>query len=313
LLYGEGGEKAFIRLQEELLKISDDQSLFVWGTVDPRVSYGGFVGGLLAKSPASFTRFGNVVTIQRFPGSSKPTSVTNKGVQLSIPLISGWSSVVEPYKSYMGLLDCQFEGDLRGQVGILLFKRDSGDYRYLRALVDPKIVPLRRLLDATEKTVHVKDIYEEVKGGPKPQFPSFFVIPAYARNSDYKLFDVFPRERWNEDEGLFMLQHGRHETHHVVFSYRQDHSRAAFVVLLQYSCSATGMIDSVNKIEISRDLGTSLKSLHENYRYRSFEVNNKMRTISPIEINGVIIQIDIRTTSMLNKSLWLICISAKNI
>ncbi|KAF2681715.1 HET-domain-containing protein, partial [Lentithecium fluviatile CBS 122367] len=30
LMYGEGGEKAFIRLQEEIMKDSDDQSLFAW-------------------------------------------------------------------------------------------------------------------------------------------------------------------------------------------------------------------------------------------------------------------------------------------
>jgi hypothetical protein len=30
LMYGEGGDRAFIRLQEELLNSSDDQSLFAW-------------------------------------------------------------------------------------------------------------------------------------------------------------------------------------------------------------------------------------------------------------------------------------------
>lgn len=31
LLYGEGGRKAFVRLQEEIMKDSDGQSLFAWG------------------------------------------------------------------------------------------------------------------------------------------------------------------------------------------------------------------------------------------------------------------------------------------
>ncbi|OTA53183.1 HET-domain-containing protein [Hypoxylon sp. EC38] len=30
MLYGEGAEKAFLRLQEEIMKLSDDQSLFAW-------------------------------------------------------------------------------------------------------------------------------------------------------------------------------------------------------------------------------------------------------------------------------------------
>ena len=30
LLYGEGSESAFLRLQEAILKISDDNSIFLW-------------------------------------------------------------------------------------------------------------------------------------------------------------------------------------------------------------------------------------------------------------------------------------------
>ncbi|EOD52666.1 putative mfs monocarboxylate transporter protein [Neofusicoccum parvum UCRNP2] len=50
MLYGEG-EKAFIRLQEEIMRASDDESLFAWvdRDADPDALY-----GLLAKSPAWF-------------------------------------------------------------------------------------------------------------------------------------------------------------------------------------------------------------------------------------------------------------------
>ncbi|KAF5368374.1 hypothetical protein D9758_002463 [Tetrapyrgos nigripes] len=48
-LYGEGAVKAFMRLQQEIIKISDDRSIFVWiariGEKGPR--------GLFAKSPSS--------------------------------------------------------------------------------------------------------------------------------------------------------------------------------------------------------------------------------------------------------------------
>lgn len=47
MLYGEG-ERAFLRLQEEIMKQSDDRSLFAW--VDLEVSPDGR-GGLLAASP----------------------------------------------------------------------------------------------------------------------------------------------------------------------------------------------------------------------------------------------------------------------
>jgi hypothetical protein len=58
LLYGEG-QKAFVRLQEEIMKISDDQSLFAWGyssdhpaNLDWLEGHGSY--GPFAKSPAAF-------------------------------------------------------------------------------------------------------------------------------------------------------------------------------------------------------------------------------------------------------------------
>ncbi|KAI8627617.1 HET-domain-containing protein [Xylariaceae sp. FL1651] len=51
LLYGEGGEKAFLRLQEEILKTSEDNSIFAWTLQDAHWS---FHAGLLATCPAQF-------------------------------------------------------------------------------------------------------------------------------------------------------------------------------------------------------------------------------------------------------------------
>lgn len=48
MLYGEGGEKAFIRLQEEIIKQSNDHTLFTWSIHRDKQS------GLLADSPAAF-------------------------------------------------------------------------------------------------------------------------------------------------------------------------------------------------------------------------------------------------------------------
>ncbi|KAF1970589.1 HET-domain-containing protein [Bimuria novae-zelandiae CBS 107.79] len=55
LLYGEG-ERAFLRLQEEIMRISDDHSLFAWRSSDNR-------GGLLATSPDSFIGSHNIVGV----------------------------------------------------------------------------------------------------------------------------------------------------------------------------------------------------------------------------------------------------------
>jgi hypothetical protein len=74
LLYGEGA-KAFIRLQEEILKTTDDYSLFAWSAIaDGEPIY----RGLLARSPLEFRNCGsfereNVSTV--FPVSSTPIGI----------------------------------------------------------------------------------------------------------------------------------------------------------------------------------------------------------------------------------------------
>lgn len=84
MLYGEGN-RAFTRLQEEILKYSNDETLFAWSVPEP--SEPGFNaknrfwtsgGGLLADSPANFANCRNLnpVRIHDQPG----LSLTNRGL-----------------------------------------------------------------------------------------------------------------------------------------------------------------------------------------------------------------------------------------
>ena len=75
LLYGEG-EKAFKRLQHEILQSTNDESNFAW--TDDRV----WTSGLLAESPANFADSGDVVPIHQF--YRNPYTMTNQGLQIEL-------------------------------------------------------------------------------------------------------------------------------------------------------------------------------------------------------------------------------------
>ena len=79
LIYGER-DAAFIRLQEEILRISDDHSLFAWKSLDNR-------GGLLASSPASFIDSYNVVQSRPFGSFNNPLTVSSRGIHLELRFI----------------------------------------------------------------------------------------------------------------------------------------------------------------------------------------------------------------------------------
>jgi hypothetical protein len=79
LLYGEGGQ-AFMRLQLEIMKISDDESLFAWASgSNPRQT-----SGLLAYAPTAF-RVSHRIK-QTFLRRHEPYLMTNKGLQITLPL-----------------------------------------------------------------------------------------------------------------------------------------------------------------------------------------------------------------------------------
>jgi hypothetical protein len=106
LLYGEGEGGAFRRLQQEIIKDSDDQSIFAW-TVDdtdmpqPKTTERR-VFSVLARSPAVFEHSHDVVQADSsifeylqgyLAGIRAPTVFDNKGLHLSLPMIPAILSI----------------------------------------------------------------------------------------------------------------------------------------------------------------------------------------------------------------------------
>ncbi|KAL8788167.1 MAG: hypothetical protein Q9213_001806 [Squamulea squamosa] len=79
LLYGEG-HKAFLRLQHEIAKVSDDESLFAWHLNIPDV--GGLESGIFSDRPEFFTGCGHFVPIRNPESERAPYTITNKGLAI---------------------------------------------------------------------------------------------------------------------------------------------------------------------------------------------------------------------------------------
>lgn len=118
LLYGEG-ERAFARLQEEIIKTSSDHSVFAWDEFPVRKYMTGEARDILfASSPDQFTYGAKMV---RWVGDvvDLPFRVTNKGVSFDGLLITG----KEP--EYFAALNCRYEDDLRGTLALRLRQKDD--------------------------------------------------------------------------------------------------------------------------------------------------------------------------------------------
>jgi hypothetical protein len=105
LIYGEG-PRAFVRLQEEIIKSSDDHSIFCWSwPVDK------YQRSLLSPRPHSFLEASRY---QRQNSRTRPSpyTMTNAGLSIRLPLIPCWSS-------YIAALNVQIPGTGE-QVGIAM-------------------------------------------------------------------------------------------------------------------------------------------------------------------------------------------------
>ena len=120
MLYGEG-HHAFIRLQEEIMKSTEDHSIFVWTSdIVP-------TKGLLAHTPAWFQHSGNIVHSQTPAFPLSPFSMTNKGIHLHLPVQVNHSS-----KQCLAVINCHEIEDDTKNLGIYLHRQAEGGNNFKR-------------------------------------------------------------------------------------------------------------------------------------------------------------------------------------
>jgi hypothetical protein len=152
ILYGEGN-KAFQRLQLEIMKLSDDQSLFTWQDesnvdnemigLDPQPHLHEWATGLLAEYPAQFRDSGEVKYDR---GLDASYTMTNLGLDIQLPLIpisadelhkhigSNMYGMSKQYvfknsecRLYQALLNCRLS-ERSGQLAIYLWTEDDDTF-----------------------------------------------------------------------------------------------------------------------------------------------------------------------------------------
>jgi hypothetical protein len=158
LLYGER-DKAFIRLQEEIMKASDDQSIFAWKSIDST-----FHAGLLATSPKHFDESGSI-TSPGFLNVREPSSMNSRGICAMFDLVA---HPVEP-GTYFARLACHRpEDDYRYAI---ILQHLQGD-EYIR--INPNILearePIGKWCQNFRKTVYVRqNLFQPLQ---QSRFPS---------------------------------------------------------------------------------------------------------------------------------------------
>ncbi|KAI1739823.1 heterokaryon incompatibility protein-domain-containing protein [Xylaria scruposa] len=206
LLYGEG-TKAFIRLQEEILKGSNDHSIFTWRV--PEYSHNEALSGLLAESPQHFTDAGNYRPMPPSVSQGSTTwTMTNQGLRLSLFLLpSRGLNGNEIQDEYDAVVECIARGETTYQSPAIRMRRLYGDQF---ARVDPHLV--KCVTTPPFGPSHNIGSYEIIFVKQKPVYavPDFMVsymntsILPYSRHFGEPCFikEVWPEQNWDKEAAI---------------------------------------------------------------------------------------------------------------
>jgi hypothetical protein len=155
LIYGEG-HRAFQRLQEEIIKTSDDPSIFCWKT---KSSTFATWRGCFANSPAEFVDSGGIdlcdsefATTNKYNDLGTPNefrfgmtawSMTNRGLSVTMPIVP-----FEDLNMHKGSFTNPAQQEWKSDFALLLYCRDTKRHN--------KIIAIRIMLVGDNKYVRVE-------------------------------------------------------------------------------------------------------------------------------------------------------------
>lgn len=203
LLYGEGS-RAFIRLQEAIMKETDDQSIFAWAKADTDTEKE-HLSGLLADSPASFHES---IGIRPLPpvlsGETQPTTISSQGVNITLFLRPILPDATGSSTSFYAILDCS--RTLRGVESspAIYLKRLWGN-QYARVFPDAIefLKPPGLVAPSPEERYKVVNVRQH----------PFYLVPDFNVLLDplgpYHINAVYPRSHWDSSAWILKSTYAR--------------------------------------------------------------------------------------------------------
>jgi ankyrin repeat protein len=235
MIYGEGGEQAFFRLQEQIMKKTSDNSLLAWGLSNKESSSSdsiqALVGRILAAAPSDFANSRQIVPRKPYPTSMNSLVISGGSLRIYVSLVT------TPDGKTIGLLNCGPERDTEQVVGIPLSKISPGSDEYFRPRgCDPVLQPI------TGPNVLPKPIYirnDDQNNAPAPDESGQYLLYDEEGFSDINLslVEVSPQSCWDEEQALIMpaVKHeDGHATHRILARFRYDEEGSYdFVVVIE--------------------------------------------------------------------------------
>ncbi|KAI0379436.1 HET-domain-containing protein [Hypomontagnella monticulosa] len=209
MIYGEGA-KAFMRLQEEIVKETNDLSLFAWSDIPPSLSgteswMQQHYRGIFARSPREFANCHHLRPRIKDAFLTKEFTVTNKGLRIETALVSV-PGVTEDFVWNLGVSerDDWPKDSVEGWVGVYLAKTANGYVRskpYSLFRAEPQM----RRYRCDSAPIHIRKDLRALESEPiENRFRNAICVKLDRAPS--RIAAVAPPQLWDQNRMLFLNQ-----------------------------------------------------------------------------------------------------------
>ncbi|KAI1112920.1 hypothetical protein F5Y14DRAFT_463023 [Nemania sp. NC0429] len=254
IMYGEGGEQAFFRLQNQIMKKTSDDSILAWGLSDGKQSVNDSSqltpGRILAATPSDFANSGHITRRDQPTTTIRSVSGSGGSLRLNISLLTGLTG------NAIGLLNCGVEDDAEQVVGIPLATMSASPQDYFRpegyssALL--YITPLSR----PPAIIHVKN-HSQSRNSEDQKKQYWLYNDHELAKVNLKLAEVAPRPCWHPRRSMIVSTSLRTDTAstQTLIRLRQNDDRSQdFVIVLGLPHQGTRTDARCSVMVCSRDL-----------------------------------------------------------
>ncbi|GLA40016.1 hypothetical protein AnigIFM63309_007621 [Aspergillus niger] len=228
MIYGEGGDRAFTRLQRKIMRNSRDESILAWGISSPEHYLSNsenksLSAGVLAASPANFEGCQDIVSRGNQIGSPCTFQIEGGFVRVNI-------SLLQDENGLFGLLNCGLPNP-KTVVAIPLSKSQSDGY--LRPQDHCAVI-----YDSIATKTPAQPVYilteRHIERPPTASYNNYFFVEDPIEMG-LELIEVEPPDRWLKDRSIITTSND-HAVQKLWARFRSHGKDSSdFLVLLEYS------------------------------------------------------------------------------
>lgn len=303
LIYGEGGTKAFRRLQEEIVKLSSDLSIFAWDPIsEPKTGI-----DALASKPDEFAAYKDIVPSYQ----SRHFTRTNKGIEMETIL----HRVLCDDKKERLMLPIGKRKNGRLDVGIILRKVGHNIYMRhgnMRPFSDEQITSSTRKSLFYLAIPHISTTYDYflntsrksailIPGDKSGTFHTTSPVPEYAWDCEDRLF--FNNRHWGGSDWravklIYKAAGSMRDREFVVLFSLEDEMPRCY--LLEWREEFTVMFDRKHQTETTRleDFRFAVKGATNeiNMRGEGTRLSLSLYPVCPDHLSGTQFRMELQET-----------------